>query len=162
MEVCYIPYTMPSFFVFELSFYFILFLFYFFIWWRICVSYVWWAWLVELIMCMLGTNHTDAMIQECQQLCSNELLAANGRTGWCLQLPTLATKQLLRDWTWDFRFSHMLFLWTLLLLFVVFAFLFFFFITDPFWLEAFLKGWTVGSSINIGDICTEGNSDTWK
>jgi len=58
----------------------------------------------------------------------------------------------------------MLFLWTLPLSFVVFAFLFLFlfFITDPFPLEAFLKGWTVGSSINDGDVHTEGNSDTQK
>ena len=43
----------------------IIFLFFFYsIWWSNCVSHVWWAWLVELIMCMLGTNHTDAMFQE--------------------------------------------------------------------------------------------------
>jgi hypothetical protein len=39
---------------------------------------------------------------------------------------------------------------------------FFFVITDPFLLEAFLKGWTVGLSIDVEDVHTEGDSDAPK
>ena len=34
--------------------------------------------------------------------------------------------------------------------------------TDPSPLEAFLGGWTVGSSIGVGDVHTEGGSDVRK
>ena len=49
----------------------------------------------------------------------------------------------------------------LILLFVAIAFILFF-VTEAFLLEAFLEGWTVGSSIDVGDVHTEGGSDAWK
>ena len=49
----------------------------------------------------------------------------------------------------------------LILLFIAIAFILFF-VTEAFPLEAFLEGWTVGSSIDAGDVRTEGGSDALK
>ena len=75
----------------------------------------------------------------------------------CLQASTLA---ILKEWNSGLMFESCAFFSHSDIYFCVCYFTFL--LTDPSPLEAFLGGWTVGSSISVGDVRTEGGSDVRK